>query len=117
MRGHEVSILMALIGAVDWRCGIAPRSKVSMMIMRPPQHGHGGLPLSTMVVGRFILAIADGEQFARACDVVGATPRCEQAVMADAVEAVGQHVDQEAADELVAGERHHLVRARGPSTR
>src|SRR3954447_19079241 len=49
MRGHEVSILMALIGAVDWRCGIAPRSKTSMMIMRPPQHGHGGLPLSTMV--------------------------------------------------------------------
>ena len=29
--------------------------------------------------------------------------------MADAVEAVGQDVDQEAADELVGGERHKLV--------
>jgi hypothetical protein len=29
--------------------------------------------------------------------------------MADAVEACGQHVDQEAADERVGGERHHFV--------
>ena len=33
----------------------------------------------------------------------------KQAVVADAVEACGQHVDEEAADELVGGERHHLV--------
>jgi hypothetical protein len=30
-------------------------------------------------------------------------------VVADAVEAVGQHVDQEPADELVGVERHRLV--------
>ena len=50
-----------------------------------------------------------GEQFAGARDVVGALAAGEQAVVADAVEAVGQHVDQEAADELAGGERHHLV--------
>ena len=33
---HEVSIL---IGAVGRYRGVEPRSKVSMMIMRPPQHG------------------------------------------------------------------------------
>jgi len=33
----------------------------------------------------------------------------EQAVMADAVEALRQDMDEEAADELVCCERHHLV--------
>src|SRR5215471_10607283 len=51
----------------------------------------------------------NGKQLARACDVVGASVFGEQAVMADAVEAFGQHVDEEAADELVGGERHLLV--------
>jgi hypothetical protein len=36
--GHEVSILIELIGCVR---GEQPGSKVSMMIMRPPQHGQG----------------------------------------------------------------------------
>jgi hypothetical protein len=36
--GHEVSILIGLIGCVR---GEQPGSNVSMMIMRPPQHGHG----------------------------------------------------------------------------
>src|SRR5512143_348055 len=35
---HDVSILIGLGGRV---LGVEPRSKVSMMIMRPPQHGHG----------------------------------------------------------------------------
>ena len=38
--------------------------------------------------------------------------RGKQAVVADAVEAAGEHMDQEAADELVACERHQL----GPLT-
>src|ERR1700674_599351 len=39
--GHDVSILIAAGGAAGrWR-GVAPRRKISMMIMRPPQHGHG----------------------------------------------------------------------------
>lgn len=33
--------------------------------------------------------------------------------MADAVEAVGQHVDQEAPDELVGGQPHHLLPVTG----
>src|SRR6266498_3826189 len=38
---HDVSILIAA-GAGVGRCfGSQPRAKVSMMIMRPPQHGHG----------------------------------------------------------------------------
>jgi hypothetical protein len=37
---HDVSILMAT-GADDRERGVAPRLKVSMMIMRPPQQGHG----------------------------------------------------------------------------
>ena len=40
-RGHEVSILMATIGAFGRYLGVVPRAKISMTIMRPPQHGHG----------------------------------------------------------------------------
>ncbi len=49
------------------------------------------------------------EQLAGACDVVGAGGLGEQAVVADAVEALGQDVDEEAADELVCCEPHHFV--------
>jgi hypothetical protein len=40
-RGHDVSILTAMIGPVGRCCGVEPRLKVSIVIMRPPQHGHG----------------------------------------------------------------------------
>src|SRR5450432_3567930 len=60
-------------------------------------------------LGRFILRIPDGEQLARACDVVGAGAPRQQAVVADAVEAPWQHVDEEAADELVCREGHPLL--------
>ena len=49
------------------------------------------------------------EQFAGAGDVLGAFAAGEQAIVADAVEACGEHVHEKAADELVGGERHHLV--------
>src|ERR1700680_2473896 len=49
------------------------------------------------------------EQFAGASDVLGTFAAGEQAIVADAVEACGQHVHEEAVDELVRGERHHLV--------
>jgi hypothetical protein len=40
-RYHDVSILIAA-GGGEGRClGSQPRAKVSMTIMRPPQHGHG----------------------------------------------------------------------------
>src|SRR5271169_1849182 len=48
------------------------------------------------------------EQLTRPRDVVGASAIGEEAVVADAMETAGQDVDQEAADELVDGERHHL---------
>ena len=41
--GHEVSILIGA-GRGDGRCrGVSPRSKTSMMRMRLPQHGQGGV--------------------------------------------------------------------------
>jgi hypothetical protein len=40
-RGHDVSILTALIGPVGRCRGVEPRSKISIVIMRPPQHGQG----------------------------------------------------------------------------
>ncbi len=43
--------------------------------------------------------------------IVSARLLAEQAVVADAVEALGQDVDQEPADELVRVERHRLVAA------
>ena len=52
------------------------------------------------------------EQFARVRNVFGSVAVGEQPIVADAVEALRQHVDQEAADELVGGERHRLVAAR-----
>ena len=60
-------------------------------------------------IGRFGLVLWDGEHLAGARDVVGAGGFGQQAVMADAVESVWQHMDQETADELVGCERHHLV--------
>src|SRR5271166_3832568 len=47
-----------------------------------------------------------GEQSAGALDVARSNRAGEQAVMADAVEAAGQHVQEEAADELAGVERH-----------
>jgi hypothetical protein len=63
--------------------------------------------------GRYIIGLGLRcrriEQLARPRNVVGAGSTGEQAVVADAVEAVGQDVDEEAADELVGGERPALV--------
>ena len=57
----------------------------------------------------FTLTIFDGQHLARACDVVDAGAPRQQAVMADAVKAFWQHMDEEAADELEGGECHLLV--------
>ena len=40
-RDHEVSILIGARAGVERWFGCCPRAKVSMMIMRPPQQGHG----------------------------------------------------------------------------
>jgi hypothetical protein len=52
------------------------------------------------------------ERLPRSRDVLGAPAVGEETVVPDAVETVGQDVDQKAADELVDGERHRL----GPLT-
>ena len=86
-----------------------------MMIMRPPQQGAWMLRCFWLVgLGGGCLDGIDREQWhgqhlAGARDVVGTDGAGEQAVVADAVEAAGQHVHQEAADELVGIERHQLV--------
>jgi hypothetical protein len=49
------------------------------------------------------------KQLTRAGNVARAGALGEQAVVANAVQAFGQHVDEEAADELVCSERHTLV--------
>ena len=49
------------------------------------------------------------EQLTGSGDVLGSAAIGEQAVMADAVEPAGQHVDEEAADEFIDGECHQLA--------
>src|ERR1700674_3754855 len=49
------------------------------------------------------------EQLTRPRDVLGTLAAGEQAVVADTVEAGRQHMDEEAADELVGGECHDLL--------
>ena len=74
----------------------------------------GGRLVAFIVIGinSLGLGLLATEQLAGACDVVDAGGLGEQAVMADTVEALGQDVDEEAADELVCCERHHLVAIR-----
>src|SRR5258708_4877520 len=51
------------------------------------------------------------QEFAHLRDRLGAVRAGEQAVVADAMEAFGQYVDEEAADELADVERHRRVPA------
>src|SRR5215468_9692159 len=60
-------------------------------------------------IGRFGLRRWDVKQLTRPRDVLDPVAAGEQAVVADAVEAVWQDVNEEAADELVGGKRHRLV--------
>ena len=59
--------------------------------------------------GRLTFRFCNGKQLTGARDVVGAGAFGEQAVVADAVQAFWQHVDEEAADELEGPERDLLV--------
>jgi hypothetical protein len=60
-------------------------------------------------VGRIIRRQCDAKQLAGAFEVRLSGGAGEQAVVADAVEPARQDVEQEAADELVGSERHHLL--------
>ena len=97
--------------------GWQPRAKVSMMIIRPPQQGHGrdnmrGWSASAVASGISGCFGRDGARRANRGRMrywPHGCPIGEQAIVSDAVEAVRQNVDEEAADELVGGERHRLV--------
>jgi hypothetical protein len=69
----------------------------------------GGCRLGRL--GRF-RAGRDGEQLARSCDVGDAIAVGEQSVVADAVQALRQHVRQKAANELVGWQCHGLTAVR-----
>ena len=108
---HEVSILIRL-GDGD-RAGRAP-SNVSTMIIRPPQQGQRRA--GEDVFGRHCrprranagARLGRGERLAGALDVARSNRAGEEAVVADAVEAARQHVQEKAADELAGVERHGL---------
>src|SRR2546429_2395905 len=54
-----------------------------------------------------------GEEPAGQCNVVGPVGIGEEGVVTEAMKSVGQDMDQEAADELVGGERHKLIASAG----
>jgi len=51
------------------------------------------------------------EQLGRSRDVLGAPAVGEETIVPDAVETIGRDVDEEAANELVKGERHYFGRS------
>src|SRR4030088_3291462 len=89
-RHHEVSILIAA-GGVGRYFGSQPRAKVSMMIMRLPQHGHGrgsarGCSSAASGVSGFFWARRQGEQLARVRNVSGSVAVGEQPIVPNAME-------------------------------
>ena len=65
--------------------------------------------IDSIGIGGLALGFWPSEQLAGTRDVVGGGGLGQQAVVADAVEALGQDVDEESTDELVCGECHALV--------
>src|SRR5258708_9160419 len=65
--------------------------------------------IGSIGIGRFALRLWRSEQFADARDVVGAGGLGQQAVVADAGEALRQDVNEESADEILFGKGHLLV--------
>lgn len=107
--GHWRLILIQIGGGK--RAGRGP-SNVSMMIIRPPQHGHRrageGVSVSlSALASRFEASPwAAASNLARALDVARSNRSSEQAVVADAMKAARQHVQEKVADELGRVERH-----------
>jgi len=101
--GHEVSILMRL---GDGDCAGRTPSNVSTMIMRPPQQGQRRAGETSSASPS---TSSGGRSGASALDVAGSDRAGEEAVVADAVKAAGQHVQEKAADELAGLEGHSLA--------
>ena len=111
---HDVSILLG----VGRHLGSQPRAKTSITIMRAPQRGHGQ-GSHAWRIGRDIRLLlwvggrrGDIEECAGRRDVLGAVGVGEEPVVADAVEALGQHMQEKAADELVRVKPHRLPAVR-----
>ncbi len=88
----------------------APRSKTSMMIMRPA--AAWTTRLAEIVSGTcrpVFFRFCNGEQLTRVGNVVGASALGEQPVVADAVQAAWQHVDEEAGGMNSKGPERHLA--------
>jgi hypothetical protein len=96
--------------------GCFQRAKNSITTIFPPEHGHGA-----RVSGGSLTASSSGGDVtlrsfrASAMQLVAVRSR-KQPVVKNTMEPTRQHVEQEAADELVRGKRHHLP-SFGNSTR
>ena len=101
------------LGTVGRYRGPQPRSKASMMIMRPPQQGQAcasvcGSPSPVLSASpRSFCDAGRLKQLTRSRDVLDAPAVGERTVVADAVETLRQDVGKKAADEIVDGKRHH----------
>ena len=96
----------------------AAAGKRSTMVMRPPQQQRGRIPLRSSSTPASAGSACGSPTFCQACGApLTSAIIClmratfltrgagEEAVMADAVEAIGENVQQEAAHELVDGQR------------
>ena len=104
---------MSIAKVVGRCCGWQPAANVSMTIMCPPQQGHGLASASeaaAVVTGSSLIRSGMRAASSRG-EVLLSGGAGEQAVVADAMEALGQDMQQEAANELAGRERHCGVAA------
>jgi hypothetical protein len=91
--GHDVSTVLG----IGRQGGSQPRAKISITIMRAPQRGHGQgstRRASGVISGCFLWVGRrdDMEQCAGCRDVLSAVGVGQEPIVADAMEALGQHV-------------------------
>ena len=87
-----------------------------MIRIGPPQHGHGSRRVSGMGsadVSGAATGSASPQQVPDLRDVGFATGTGQQAVVPDTVEAVGQDMDHETADDLIGGQLHDPLSVAG----
>src|SRR6478672_5040194 len=107
----------SIVLGVGRHLGSQSRANTSMTIMRAPQRGHGqgrtrgasGVP-SGCCCGSAAGGVTSNSARVRR-DVLGAVSVGKEPVVADAVKTLGQHVQQEAPDELVRMKPHRLPAA------
>ncbi|VVB42575.1 hypothetical protein RHAL1_00266 [Beijerinckiaceae bacterium RH AL1] len=107
MPGHDVTVPVDATVSGGAR-GCLPRSKVSMIVIRPPQQGQHWPRIGLLDRLGTLCERWRREQLSGAREIGLAAGACEQAVVADAMEALGQE-QEEAADELVDPKRHGAV--------